>query len=214
MRPTISFARVSAPIRLPARFPRTLMRQGNFQELLSVANGGLGNSAGINYPIYDPTSLASCTAHSTNGPCRYQYGYGPGGTNGANGNPVKTGAPINVIPASQLSPITQYMQKFLPDPTITTTGTIQNNYLGGSPVASITGSTPAGSTTTSPLGRRFRLPLLVATAMPCRTPALRTRRCLCLTMLQPSRRLPATGPNLSTPLRSLRTWSTSSSSAS
>ena len=32
-------------------------------------------------------------------------GYGPGGTNGASGNPVKTGAPINVIPASQLSPI-------------------------------------------------------------------------------------------------------------
>jgi hypothetical protein len=113
--------------------PTLLMRQGNFQELLSTANGGLGNSAGINYPIYDPTSLASCTAHSTNGPCRYQYGYGPGGTNGAAGNPVKTGAPINVIPASQLSPITQYMQKFLPDPTITTVGTIQNNYIGGVP---------------------------------------------------------------------------------
>ncbi len=113
--------------------PTTLMRQGNFQELLSTANGGLGNSAGVNYPIYDPTSLASCTAHSNNGPCRYQYGYGPGGTSGANGNPVKTGAPINVIPASQLSPITQYMQSFMPDPTITTVGTIQNNFLGGIP---------------------------------------------------------------------------------
>jgi len=113
--------------------PTTLMRQGNFQELLSVANGGVGNTAGINYPIYDPTSLASCTAHSTNGPCRYQYGYGPGATAGANGNPVKTGAPINVIPAGQLSPITQYMQKFLPDPTIATTGVIQNNFLGGVP---------------------------------------------------------------------------------
>src|SRR5207253_5797823 len=99
--------------------PTLLMRQGNFQE--------------VPYPIYDPTTLASCTAHSTNGTCRYQYGYGPGGTNGANGNPVKIGAPINVIPASQLSPITQYMQKFLPDPTIATTGTIQNNYLGGIP---------------------------------------------------------------------------------
>ena len=109
--------------------PTLLMRQGNFQELLSAANGGVGNTAGINYPIYDPTSLASCTAHSTNGPCRYQYGYGPGATTGANGNPVKTGAPINVIPASQLSPITQYMQKFLPDPTIATTGVIQNNFL-------------------------------------------------------------------------------------
>ena len=113
--------------------PTDLMRQGNFQELLSVANGGLGNTAGINYPIYDPTSLASCTAHSTNGPCRYQYGFGPGGTNGASGNPVRNGSPVNVIPASQLSPITQYMQKFLPDPTITTTGVIQNNYIGGIP---------------------------------------------------------------------------------
>ena len=113
--------------------PTLLMRQGNFQELLSSANGGLGNTAGINYPIYDPTTLASCTAHSTNGPCRYQYGYGPGTGNGASGNPVKNGSPINVIPASQLSPITQYMQKFLPDPTIATTGTIQNNYIGGIP---------------------------------------------------------------------------------
>src|SRR5580698_555508 len=43
--------------------PTTLMQQGNFQELLSVANGGLGNTAGVNYPVYDPTSLASCTAH-------------------------------------------------------------------------------------------------------------------------------------------------------
>jgi hypothetical protein len=113
--------------------PTTLMQQGNFQELLSVANGGLGNTAGVNYPVYDPTSLASCTAHSTNGPCRYQYGYGPGGSNGAAGNPTPTGAPINVIPKSQLSPISQYQQQYLPAPTIGTTGTITNNYLGGIP---------------------------------------------------------------------------------
>jgi hypothetical protein len=56
--------------------PTTLMQQGNFQELLSVANGGLGNTAGVNYPIYDPTTQASCTAHNGGTvPCRYQYGY-------------------------------------------------------------------------------------------------------------------------------------------
>ena len=113
--------------------PSTLMQKGNFQELIPVSAGGLGNTSGANYPIYDPTTQASCTAHSTNGPCRYQYGYGPGGTNGAAGAPVANGAPINVIPASQLSPITQYMQKYLPTPTIDTTGVIQNNYLGGIP---------------------------------------------------------------------------------
>ena len=40
---------------------------------------------------------------------------------------------VNVIPASQLSPITQYMQKFLPTPTIDHGRHIQNNYLGGVP---------------------------------------------------------------------------------
>ncbi len=116
--------------------PTALMRQGNFQELIPVnaATGGLGNSAGINYPIYDPTTLSSCTAHSTNGPCRYQYGYGPGASSGPAGNPIVVSpGKVNVIPASELSPISQYQQSFLPDPTITTTGTIQNNYLGGIP---------------------------------------------------------------------------------
>ena len=121
---------------VPVSIPTTLMRQGNFQELIpaSAATGGLGNTAGVNYPIYDPTTQASCTAHSTTGACRYQYGYGPGAANGPNGNPVIV-APgkVNVIPASQLSPITQYMQKFLPTPTIDQVGTIQNNYLGGVP---------------------------------------------------------------------------------
>ena len=116
--------------------PTTLMRQGNFQELIPAnpLTGGIGNTSGVNYPIYDPTSQASCTAHSTTGACRYQYGYGPGTGSGPAGNPVLT-APgkVNVIPASQLSPITQYMQKFLPTPTIDTPGVIQNNYLGGIP---------------------------------------------------------------------------------
>lgn len=114
--------------------PTQLMRQGNFQEWIPAnsTTGGLGNTAGINYPIYDPTTLTSCTANSTNGPCRYQYGYGPGAGKGANGNPTLVSpGQVNVIPASQLSPISQYQQSFLPDPTITTAGTIQNNYLGG-----------------------------------------------------------------------------------
>jgi hypothetical protein len=119
-----------------ASVPTALMRQGNFQELLTAnpTTGGLGNNAGVNYPIYDPTTLASCTAHSTNGPCRYQYGYGPGATNGAAGNPVLISpGKANIIPAGQISPISQYQQSFLPDATITTTGTIQNNILGGVP---------------------------------------------------------------------------------
>lgn len=117
--------------------PTTLMRQGNFQELIpaNAATGGLGNTAGINYPIYDPTTLSACTAHSTTGPCRYQYGYGPGGTPGPAGNPVITSpGQVNVIPAGELSPISQYQQSFLPTPTITTPGVIQNNYLGGVPM--------------------------------------------------------------------------------
>jgi len=116
--------------------PTALMRQGNFQELLTAnaTTGGMGNSAGVNYPIYDPTTLASCTSHSTNGPCRYQYGYGPGTGNGAAGNPILVSpGRANIIPAGELSPISQYQQSFLPDPTITTTGTIQNNFLGGVP---------------------------------------------------------------------------------
>jgi hypothetical protein len=114
--------------------PTTLMRKGNFQELLSPANGGIGNTSGVNYPIYDPTTLASCTANSTTGPCRYQYGYGPGTGSGPNGNPVVVSpTQINIIPANQISPITQYLQSFLPPPTIDTPGVIQNNYLGGIP---------------------------------------------------------------------------------
>ena len=120
-----------------ATVPTALMRQGNFQELIPATSSipgaaGLGNNANANYPIYDPTSLASCTAHSTNGPCRYQYGFGPGGTNGPGGNPVVVSpGRVNIIPASQISPISQYQQSFLPDATDQVTGHIQNNILGG-----------------------------------------------------------------------------------
>lgn len=103
--------------------PTTKMRGGDFSELLA-GNGGPG------YAIYDPTTQAACTKNSTNGPCRYQYGYGPGATKGANGNPVANGAAVNVIPSSQLSPVAQYMQKFLP---AVSNSSLFNNYLGGVP---------------------------------------------------------------------------------
>ena len=89
-----------------------------------TANGGPG------YAIYDPTTLGACTANSTNGPCRYQYGYTGGIGAGAAGNPVASGAPINVIPTGEISPISKTMESFLPTPT---TSGIQNNYLGGIP---------------------------------------------------------------------------------
>ena len=116
--------------------PTTLMQQGNFQELLPVSSttGGLGNTANVTYPIYDPTTQTLCTAHSTNGVCRYQYGYGPGTVNGAAGNPVLVNAGgANVIPAGEISPQMKYWAKFMPTPTNNTTGAITNNYLGGTP---------------------------------------------------------------------------------
>jgi hypothetical protein len=116
--------------------PTSLMRKGDFRELCTAnaATGCLGNTSGANYAIYDPTTQATCTANNTGGyPCRYQYGYGPGAVPGTNGNPVPTGAPVNVIPASQLSPISQYLEQYLPPPTLDTAGVIQNNYLGGLP---------------------------------------------------------------------------------
>ena len=104
--------------------PTARMKTGDFSQLLTTINlpaGCVTGSAGcVPTPagmIYDPTSTASCTSHSTSGICRYQYGYGPGATNGPNGNPVLVGK-ANVIPQGQLSPISQYEQKFLPDPQV------------------------------------------------------------------------------------------------
>jgi hypothetical protein len=88
-----------------------------------------GDFSAAPYPIYDPTSLSTCTANSTNGPCRYQFGYGPGAGPDKAGNPVKIGTP-NVIPMSMISPIAQYMQKFLPTPT---SSTITSNYVNAPP---------------------------------------------------------------------------------
>jgi len=103
--------------------PTTGFQNGDFSALLA-SNGGPG------YAIYDPTSLSACTVNSTTGPCRYQFGYGPGTGPGPAGNPTPNGSPVNVIPSGLISPIAQYLQKFLPAPT---TSAITNNYLYGPP---------------------------------------------------------------------------------
>jgi len=83
--------------------PTALMRTGDFTEL---------GSAPI---IFDPTTNSCVGTVCTRKPVMG----------------LKNGVPTaNVIPASELSPITQYMQKFLPAPS--NTGTV-NNYLGGVP---------------------------------------------------------------------------------
>jgi len=110
--------------------PTALMRQGNFSELLTG-----NNTSGVNYPIYDPTTQAQCTANSTSGPCRYAYGQTYAGTPGKAGNP--TGTITNIIPAGEISPQAQYMEKFLPAANVPSPtageGLIQSNYLGGYP---------------------------------------------------------------------------------
>lgn len=96
--------------------PTLRMRTGDFSELLAK-NGGPG------YVLYDPTTQAACTANNgTN--CRYPYGQAPSG-------PVNTVLATNIIPASQISPITQYMAKFLPAPLDNTK--ITGNYSSGVP---------------------------------------------------------------------------------
>ncbi|WP_083350598.1 TonB-dependent receptor [Terriglobus roseus] len=89
-----------------------------------------GDFSQVGFPIYDPTTQAACTAKSTTGACRYQFGYGPGTGNGPAGNPTQIGA-VNVIPTSRISPITQYMQKFLPTPLDLTK--VTNNFSSGVP---------------------------------------------------------------------------------
>jgi Carboxypeptidase regulatory-like domain len=85
-----------------------------------------GNFSATGLPaIYDPNTQAACTANSTTGLCRYQYGYGPGPGTGPNGNPVTTGAPINVIPASEFSSVAKMMQSYLP---ALSNQNLQNNY--------------------------------------------------------------------------------------
>jgi Carboxypeptidase regulatory-like domain/TonB dependent receptor len=105
--------RYSSATPTPMTFPTLAQQNGDF------------TATGVN--IYDPSTQTACTANSNTGPCRYQYGYGHGTGIGAAGNPVKTGAPINVIPASQFSSVAKTMQSFLPTSGISSA--VQNNYV-------------------------------------------------------------------------------------
>jgi hypothetical protein len=97
----------SAPTYSFDTLPTTLMRTGNFCELLSPANGGCGTASAPNLQLYDPTTL-TCSGSSC------------------------TRSPIagNIIPATRISPISQYLEKFLPP---VTNGALTSNYLGGIP---------------------------------------------------------------------------------
>jgi hypothetical protein len=106
----------------PITFPTLAEQQGNFQALTQTGNPGNNT---ITVGIYDPSTEALCTSRSTDGPCRYQYGWGPSATTGKRGNPQKTGAPIDVIPASQFSTVASKLQSFIP---ALNNQNAQNNY--------------------------------------------------------------------------------------
>jgi Carboxypeptidase regulatory-like domain/TonB-dependent Receptor Plug Domain len=75
-----------------------------------------GNFQGIQ-PIYDPSTQTACTANSTNGQCRYRYGYVYGGTKGPGGNPVLGpggNAAVDMIPSSEFSAVALAMQSTIP----------------------------------------------------------------------------------------------------
>ncbi len=121
--------------------PTVKMRTGDFSELLAtctptatgtscygtksnnvpcIANtastapgGGCNGINGVyqNGQIYDPTTQAACTAANGGAACRFPFAG-------------------NVIPGGALSPISQYMAKFLPAPL---TNTITNNFASGVP---------------------------------------------------------------------------------
>jgi hypothetical protein len=105
-------------------FPTVAQQGGDFSAFLAVSTP---------VKIYDPLSQAACTANSTNGPCRYQYGYGPGSGTGPAGNPalLGSGSPVNVIPASEFSSVAKNMQSFLSTLNINKalTTALQNNYV-------------------------------------------------------------------------------------
>jgi hypothetical protein len=123
----------------PMTFPTAAQMNGDF------------SAAGI--PIYDPSSQAACTANSNNGFCRYQYGYGPGSSVGAAGNPTAiAGQTANVIPngtngakrwdgttTSEISPSAAAMQAFLPTSGVSTA--LQNNYIAPNATGLINWST-------------------------------------------------------------------------
>jgi hypothetical protein len=86
--------------------------------------------------IYDPTSQTACTANSTNGACRYQYGYMAGTGKGPAGNPVLSGAPINAVSSSQFdSAAVAFQNAFIPLPNVAG-AIVNNNYVANLPLIS------------------------------------------------------------------------------
>jgi hypothetical protein len=86
--------------------PTALMRTGNFSELLNKTLNGTA------VPIYDPTTDTVCGTAGTASVCRSAFAG-------------------NIIPTTEISPITQKMQSYLPT-NYANTGLV-NNYFGGVP---------------------------------------------------------------------------------
>jgi len=121
-------------------FPTTSQQAGNFQGSL---NSNTGSELNTSYTctgtpsvctntvgIYDPSTQAACTANSTDGPCRYRYGFIAGTGTGPRGNAIlgPGGATaVDVIPASQISSIAMKLQSYLPSGIDNTK--FQNNYI-------------------------------------------------------------------------------------
>lgn len=107
------------------RYSRTSPTYNTFPTL--AQQGGDFTATGVN--IYDPSTQTACTAASTTGQCRYQYGYIHGSGNGPAGNPVLGSlgaAGVNKIPTSQFSPIAMKMQSQIPT---LTNQNLSNNYI-------------------------------------------------------------------------------------
>jgi Carboxypeptidase regulatory-like domain len=86
----------------------------------SAAQGGdftAYAAANSGYNIYDPTTVTACTAANGGKACAYQF------------MGMKNGLPTaNVIPTSEISSISQAMQKYLPP---VANSSLTNNYLSG-----------------------------------------------------------------------------------
>ena len=112
--------RYSSATPTPMTFPTVAQQNGDFSAFLGLKTP---------IPIYDPLTQTACTTNSTDGPCRYQFGYGPGTGTGPHGNPVLIGTP-NVIPAGEFSTVAKNMQSFLKSLPAGAIGTsLQNNYV-------------------------------------------------------------------------------------
>ena len=100
-------------------FPTAAQQAGNFQGVLNTNTGAeLASSTGVG--IYDPNTQTACTAANAGKPCRYRYGFGPGGTVSAT-NPggalIQCAAPytcVDVIPAGEFSQYAKNVQALLP----------------------------------------------------------------------------------------------------